>query len=369
MRRNKIIISCGGTGGHIFPAIEIAKSLKTLNPDIDLLFVGAINKMEMVKVPKAGFSIIGIWIQGLYRKSIFKNLLFPIKLFISLLHSFLILLYYRPCAVIGTGGFATGPILFAASVMNYKTYIQEQNCFPGLTNKLLGKWAHKIFVAHNDMDMFFPINKIMNFGNPVRKSLKIKNDIKTINAARSFFGLSYNKFTILVIGGSLGAEPINKGVHSNLSSLIQNDCQLIWQTGGLEYEYYKNLNSNNCSVQNFIERMDLAYSAADIVISRAGAIAIAEISLLAKPSILIPSPHVTDDHQNKNAYYLKKNNATVLINECDFINTSLFDIVKDFKDEQYRKQIGDNAWKLFNYNAADNIANIIINEIKNKHVK
>ena len=369
MGKNKIIISCGGTGGHIFPAIEIAKSLKKLNPDIDLLFVGAINKMEMIKVPKEGFSIIGIWVQGLYRRSILKNLLFPIKLFVSLIHSFLILLYYRPSAVIGTGGFATGPILFAASVMSCKTYIQEQNCFPGLTNKLLGKRVNKVFVAHSNMDIFFSINKIINFGNPVRKSLKIKNDIKSVTTGRSFFGLSHNKFTILVIGGSLGAEPINQGIYNNLSSLIDNDCQLIWQTGESGYEYYKKFKSNNCSVQKFIERMDLAYSAADIVISRAGAIAITEISFLAKASILIPSPHVTDDHQNKNASYLEKNNATILINESEFINTSLFNIIQDFKDEKYRQLIGDNAWKLFKYNAADNIAKTIINDIKIKHAR
>tara|TARA_B100001250_G_scaffold414621_1_gene454770 strand:- start:3606 stop:4703 length:1098 start_codon:yes stop_codon:yes gene_type:complete len=365
MKRNKIIISCGGTGGHIFPALEIAKSLQKINPHIELLFVGARNKMEMVRVPRAGFRIIGIWIQALYRNSIIKNLLFPIKLFVSLIHSCFILVYHRPVAVIGTGGFVTGPILFIASLLNFKTYIQEQNSFPGLTNKLLGKSAKKIFVAYDNMERFFSIDKIINIGNPVRKSLKTSADLKYVNKSRSFFGLSNNKFTILVIGGSLGAQPINTVIQKNLHKLIDHDCQLIWQTGSFEYQYYKNLKSKKCSIQSFIDRMDLAYSAADLVISRAGAIAITEISFLKKASILIPSPYVTDDHQKKNAQYLDHNDACILINESELMNTNLINVIEKLKSQEYRNSIGYNAWKLFKYNASNNIAKIIINEINN----
>ena len=363
MKRNKIIISCGGTGGHIFPALEIARSLKKIDPNIDLLFVGALNRMEMISIPQAGFSIIGIWIQAFYRNSIIKNLLFPVKLLISLIHSFFILLYYRPDAIIGTGGFASGPILFVASILNFRTYIQEQNCFPGLTNKLLGKRANKIFVAHESMERFFPIDKIINLGNPVRRNLKISTDLSNVIKSRDFFKLSHNKFTILVVGGSLGAQPINKLIQKNLNHLINSNCQLIWQTGELEYRHYYNLKSEYCCVLNFIERMDLAYSAADLVISRAGAIAITEISFLKKASVLIPSPHVTDDHQKKNAKYLDDHNACILINESDCMNVNLVKIVEKLKSEEYRNIIGYNAWKLFKYNASNDIAKIIINEL------
>ena len=320
MKGKKILISCGGTGGHIFPAIEIAKSLKKKNKDIDILFVGAYNKMEMIKVPQEGFSIIGLWIQGFYRKSIFKNLLFPVKLIISLIHSIFILLYYRPIAVIGTGGFASGPLLFVSSLFGITTYIQEQNCVPGITNRILSKKVFKIFVAHNMMEHVFPKNKIINFGNPVRNSLMLKQDLHTINKSKYFFGLSPNIFTILIVGGSLGAEPINKAVYQNLKNIISNDIQIIWQTGVNDYHNYSSCQSKFCSVKKFIDRMDFAYSASDIVISRAGAIAISEISYLSKASILIPSPHVTDDHQTENASYLAKNNACIVIHEDELID-------------------------------------------------
>ena len=366
MRKRKILISCGGTGGHIFPAIEIAKSLKNLNPDIDLLFVGALNKMEMIKIPNAGFPIIGMWIQGLYRNSIFKNTLFFIKLVVSLIHSFGILVYYRPIAVIGTGGFVTGPVLLLASMLGFKTYIQEQNCFPGITNRILGKFVSRVFVAHEQMGSFFAINKIMNFGNPVRLKLRTKQSDDFINQSRSFFGLSPNKFTILVIGGSLGAEPINKSITYHLNSIIKEDCQLIWQTGHKDYVDYVNLKSGNCSVQKFINRMDLAYSAADVVISRAGAIAITEISFLKKASILIPSPHVTDNHQFKNAKYLTDNKACLLMSELELMGPKFIKYINHLKNNNVRNSIGQNAHNLFQYNASSEIASLILKDIKTK---
>lgn len=358
LKKQKIIISCGGTGGHIFPGIEIAKELNKKN--IDILFVGALGKMEMQRVPKQGFSIIGLWIQGLYRKSILKNVLFPLKLIISLLHSFVIIIIHRPDAILGTGGFASGPILFVGSLMGIKTYIQEQNFCAGLTNRLLSKYVNKIFVAHTGMEKFFPKHKLLNFGNPVRDL--IISPSTSQQSSRLFFKLKPNKFTILLIGGSLGAEPLNKSIKNNLDTLLKNNCQLIWQTGLTAYDSYNVLKSNDCSVHGFIERMDLAYAAADIVISRAGAIAIAEICCLSKPSILIPSPHVTDDHQKINAEYLVKNEACLLVEE-KHINIQLIDSILLLKSRINNSQMGKNAHQLFEYDSAKKIASIILQNL------
>ncbi|MAQ31638.1 MAG: undecaprenyldiphospho-muramoylpentapeptide beta-N-acetylglucosaminyltransferase [Flavobacteriales bacterium] len=358
----KLIISCGGTGGHIFPALEIAKSLKKINSDVDILFVGARNKMEMNKVPKAGFNIIGLWIQGWYRNAIFKNILFPLKLIISLIHSFFIIIQFRPNAIIGTGGFASGPVLFVATFFRYKTYIQEQNCFAGLTNKILSNRVDKIFVAYDDMSLFFPINKTINFGNPVRSSLITKLNISFIEKSRTFFNLSNKKFTILIIGGSLGAEPINKAMNYHLKNLLNEDCQLIWQTGERDFNNYKELHSKNCSVYHFIDRMDLAYAAADLVISRSGAIAIAEISMLSKASILIPSPYVADDHQTVNAMYLKENDACELMTEQQLMSQEFVAKILSFRSDKLRQKIGKNAHDLFKYDAANNIAKLILED-------
>tara|TARA_B100000674_G_scaffold496343_1_gene526283 strand:+ start:3099 stop:4202 length:1104 start_codon:yes stop_codon:yes gene_type:complete len=358
----KIIISCGGTGGHIFPGLEIAKSLKKINSDVDILFVGARNKMEMNKVPKVGFNIIGLWIQGWYRNSISKNILFPIKLIISLIHSFFIIIQFRPNAVIGTGGFASGPLLLVATFLRYKTYIQEQNCFAGLTNKMLSNRVDKIFVAYDDMSAFFPINKTINFGNPVRSSLVTKLSIAFIEKSRTYFNLSNKKFTVLIIGGSLGAEPINKAINYHLKNLLDEDCQIIWQTGSRDFKNHKELNSKHCSVYEFIDRMDLAYASADLVISRAGAIAIAEISMLSKASILIPSPYVAENHQTINAMYLKENNACELITEQQLMSKEFVTKILSFKSDKLREKIGKNAHNLFKYDAANNIAKLILED-------
>ena len=269
-------------------------------------------------------------------------------------------MYYRPAAIIGTGGFASFPILFVGSLLRYKTYIQEQNCFAGLTNKLLSKRVDKVFVAHDGMQKFFPQKNIINYGNPVRHSLKTQSSLVVIAKSREFFSLSHNKFTILVVGGSLGAEPINKSIYRHLKLLMKDDIQLIWQTGETEYDKYNHLHSNHCSVNKFIDRMDLAYAASDLVISRAGAIVIAEISFLSKASILIPSPHVTDDHQTANAHYLKTNNACILLAEKNLNTEELINNIRKLQDNTIRKDIGKNANKLFHYDAADNIAKAIL---------
>lgn len=412
MRKKKLIINCGGTGGHIFPAIEIAKSLIKKDPSLDIFFVGALGRMEMDKVPKSGFSIKGIWIQGIYRKSILKNILFPLKLIISLIHAFLILLYHRPFAVIGTGGFASFPILYVASFLRIKTYIQEQNCYAGLTNRLLANRVNRVFVAHDGMHKFFPENRIMNFGNPVRKDLQL--DLASKNKSRKFFGLKEDVFTILAVGGSLGAECINGQIAELLRfpDLVSRPFQVIWQTGldfsnvdmnnlsGFENADKYNMHSidDMCyliisnrdslssqtifSAHRFIDRMDLAYNAADIVISRAGAIAIAEICFLSKPSILIPSPHVTADHQTLNADYLKKHHAAVVLPEKDIWNhdrrsnkiqariiapcRKLFEHIDALmKDKKKRDKISNNANRLFQYDAADEIASIVLKDFNN----
>jgi len=364
MNKKTIIISCGGTGGHIFPAIEIAQALFDLDNNLNILFIGALGRMEMKTVPKKGFPIIGLWIQGFYRTSIIKNILLPIKLLVSLMHALVLLLYYRPVAVIGTGGFASGPVLFIASLLKCKTYIQEQNSYPGLTNKLLSKRVDKIFVSNDNMSNFFPCDKTINFGNPVRQSLKKDLDVNFIKKSRSFFHLSDSKFTILIIGGSLGAEPINNAINNHLNVLMKQNYQLIWQTGTQDYAKYLSLQSESCSIHKFIERMDLAYAASDLVISRAGAIAIAEISFLSKPSILVPSPHVTDNHQLENAKYLKKNQACMLVLEEDLMSDQLPHKIGSYRDHVIREKIGRNAYELFNYDAAYNISKSILKDLK-----
>jgi len=359
-KRKKIIISCGGTGGHIFPGLEIARSIKALDSSLDILFIGAKNKMEMREVPRAGFSIVGLWIQGINRKSYFNNILFPIKTLISIIHSMFLISWHRPIAVVGTGGFASGPIVFVASFLGIPTYIQEQNCVAGLTNKVLGRWVDKVFVAYDGMTKFFPAHKVLKLGNPVRQSLKItsKDKIKAI----SMFNLKKDMLTVLILGGSLGAEPINKVIVKYLNTLSKSNFQLIWQTGKSHYMKYEHLKSDKCSIYKFIHNMDMAYLAADIVISRAGAIAISEICFLAKVSILIPSPYVTDNHQYANAKYLLNHNACIMIEE-NKLDESLIDSISLLKNNQIRQEMSQEANKLFNYNAASEISNIILNDI------
>jgi len=316
MKSYKVILSGGGTGGHIYPAIAIANEFKLRFPMTEFLFVGASDKMEMQKVPQAGYPIIGLWISGFKRGLTYQNLLFPLKLVFSLLKSIQIIRSFKPDVVIGTGGFASGPVLQVASMKGVPTLIQEQNSFPGITNKLLSKRVNKICVAYDGLDRFFPNNKIIISGNPVRQDL-LNLEEKT-EEAYSFFNLETDKKTLLVLGGSQGSRRINQLIETKLDFFNSIGLQVVWQCGKLYSEDYSKHNSRNLvQVHKFINRMDLAYAAADFVISRAGASSVSELCVVGKPVIFIPSPNVSEDHQTKNANAITQNKAALLIAEKD----------------------------------------------------
>ena len=314
----KVIISGGGTGGHIFPAIAIANALIMLAPDTDILFVGANGRMEMEKVPAAGYEIIGLDIQGFQRKELWKNILLPIKLIKSVLKSRSVIRNFKPDVAVGVGGYASGPLLYAAGQMGLPYLIQEQNSYAGITNKWLGKKAKLICVAFSDMEKFFPAEKILLTGNPIRKeSVAIENKREM---ALESFGLSSRKKTILLIGGSLGAGTLNKSMKAGLNKIISADIQLIWQTG--KY-YYKSILEQtgetpheNIRIVEFLNQMNLAYAAADVIISRAGAGTLAELCVVKKPVILVPSPNVSEDHQTSNALALTRKGAAILVTDA-----------------------------------------------------
>lgn len=312
----KIILSGGGTGGHIYPAIAIANELKRRYPDAHFLFVGAKDRMEMEKVPESGYTIKGLWISGIQRSLSLKNLLFPFKLISSLWNANKILKQFKPDVVIGTGGFASGPLLQVATSKGIPSLIQEQNSYPGITNKLLAKKVDKICVAYDGLERFFPADKIIKTGNPVRQDLL---DIsKKRDEAQSFFKLERNKPTLLVLGGSLGARRINQLIDKELDFIQTHNVQVIWQCGKLYFEQYKlNGHTKNVQVHAFLNRMDLAYAAADIIISRAGAISVSELCIVGKPVIFIPSPNVAEDHQAKNAMAITEKEAAIMIKEPD----------------------------------------------------
>ena len=328
------IISGGGTGGHIYPAIAIGKALEQATPVAKIVFVGALGKMEMEKVPQAGFPIHGLWISGWHRGQRLRNLLFPIKLMVSLLQAFLLWLRYRPKVVVGTGGFASGPMVYVSRLMGSKVLIQEQNSYAGMTNRFLGKKAHCIAVAYPKMDQYFPAEKMIFTGNPVRQAMMDQKESK--EKALASFGFKANKKTILVIGGSLGAASINQLIENNVSFFAQQHIQVIWQCGNIYYEKYKHLADDNTVVLPFIQAMDLAYSSADFIISRAGAASISEISLVGKPALLIPSPNVAENHQYHNAKALADQNAACLIEEKDLATfpTVFLDLLADEKRQE-----------------------------------
>ncbi|WP_421940887.1 undecaprenyldiphospho-muramoylpentapeptide beta-N-acetylglucosaminyltransferase [Pedobacter sp.] len=313
----KIIISGGGTGGHIFPAVAIANALKRLVPSCEILFVGANGRMEMEKVPAAGYKIIGLNIAGIQRGSILKNLSLPFKVIGSVQKALQIIKDFRPDVVVGVGGYASGPLLYAASLKGIPYLIQEQNSYAGVTNKWLGRKAAKICVAFDEMDQFFPADRILKTGNPVRKEVV---DIKgKHHAGAELLKLDPLKKTILVTGGSLGAGTLNKSIEKHLPEILAEDVQVIWQTGKFYYKgIIERLGENyhpNVRILEFLNKMDLAYAAADVIISRAGAGTIAELCLIKKPVILVPSPNVAEDHQTKNALALVKQGAAILIND------------------------------------------------------
>lgn len=367
----KFIISGGGTGGHIFPAIAIADALKRKLPQASILFVGAKGRMEMEKVPAAGYAIKGLWISGLQRRITTQNLLFPIKVISAYIKARSIIRNFKPDAVIGVGGYASGPTLRAAISMKIPTIIQEQNSYPGITNKILATGVKRICVAYEGMEKYFPAERIVITGNPVRRDISSLDDKR--DEALSFFGLRANIPTLLVIGGSLGARTINESIMHSLSMLVENGLQVIWQTGKSFAEKASaavkgNSNKGICTFA-FITRMDMAYAAADIVVSRAGAIAISELCLVGKPAILIPSPNVAEDHQTKNALALVKKNAALLVRDSEALEELGKQILLLANDAPLKEQLSANILQLAFPEAADRIADEIIGCIEPTQLK
>lgn len=353
MKPYRFLLSGGGTGGHIYPAIAIANALKAKYPDAEFLFVGANDKMEMEKVPAAGYAIKGLWISGIQRKLTLKNLAFPFKLISSVWKAFDIVRKFKPTIAIGTGGFASGPTLYAASKKGIPTLIQEQNSFPGITNKLLSKKAQKVCVAYDNLERFFPKDKIIKTGNPVRQDL-IHTETKR-NEALSFFNLNKNQKTLLVLGGSLGARRVNQLIEEHLAFFQKLGVQVIWQCGKLYIEEYKKYNElAHVQVFEFLKEMDLAYAAADSIISRAGASSVSELCIVGKPVIFIPSPNVAEDHQTKNAQSIVNENAALMIPETQ-LNTFQKQFRGLFENEEKQKQLSKNIKSLALPNATESI--------------
>lgn len=353
----RIIISGGGTGGHIYPAVAIANQFKKVFPFAEILFVGANGRMEMTKVPEAGYKIVGLNIAGLQRKLTLQNLSFPFKVISSVRAAGKIISEFKPDAVVGVGGYASAPVLFAATSKNIPALIQEQNSHAGITNKLLAKRVQKICVAYDGMEKYFPKEKINLTGNPVRAD--IIGSYEKRNEALEFFQLNPAKKTILVIGGSLGARTLNNATAQSLNRLVNEGYQLIWQTGKSYYHtavgQTTNLVDKGIRVFEFIRNMDLAYAAADLVISRAGALSISELCLAAKPCILVPSPNVAEDHQTKNAMALMQKSAALLVKDAD-ADTVLYQVaIETLKDERQLKTLSQNIAPLGKPAAAEEI--------------
>jgi UDP-N-acetylglucosamine--N-acetylmuramyl-(pentapeptide) pyrophosphoryl-undecaprenol N-acetylglucosamine transferase len=364
----RLIISGGGTGGHIFPAIAIANAFRERYQDAQILFVGAKNKMEMTRVPEAGYKIIGLWISGLQRKLTWSNVLFPVKVITSYTRAAIILKRFKPHVVIGTGGFASGPIMMAATRFKIPAVIQEQNSFAGLANKQVAAKVNKVCVAYEGMDKYFPKNKIVLTGNPVRK------DIITVSSkadkARHHFGFDSSTKTLLIIGGSLGARTINESILKGIEKLIDAKVQVIWQTGKGYYDQYKlqlgKYDLRRIRVQDFVKEMDLAYAAADVVISRCGALAVSELCIAKKPCILVPSPNVAEDHQTKNAIALVEKFAALMITDKEAKEKLVDEALKLLFDEQRAAKLSENITPLARPNATEDIVNEIEKLIKNK---
>lgn len=351
----KVIVSGGGTGGHIYPAIAIANEIKMRYPQAEILFVGAKDKMEMEKVPQAGYEIKGLWISGIQRKLTFSNLIFPFKLLSSLWKANRIIRKFKPDVAIGTGGFASGPTLMVANRRKIPTLVQEQNSYPGITNKLLSKRAGKICVAYDGLERFFPLDKIKITGNPVRQDLlSVENKH---NEGKTFFKLDADKKTVLIIGGSLGARRVNQLIEAELDFFKNENVQLIWQCGKLYYQAYEKYNSlENVQVHQFLNKMDYAYAAADFIISRAGASSVSELCIVGKPVVFIPSPNVSEDHQTKNAISVVNKGAALMLKENELSTFATF-----FKEliasQSKQKQLSENIKLLALPNATKDIVN------------
>ncbi len=362
----KILISGGGTGGHIFPAIAIANTIKELQPETEFLFVGAIGKMEMEKVPAAGYKIIGLNITGIQRKLSISNFLFPFKLLISLLKARSIIKNFQPNVVVGVGGFASGPVLRMATWMNIPTLIQEQNSFAGITNRWVASSVSKVCVAYDGMEKFFPKERIEKTGNPVRKNV-VDIEGKRELAMKSY-GFDSSKPVLLAVGGSLGARSINLALKEGIDHILDAGIQVIWQTGKLFSEEAAQIlgerKQQPLVITEFIHDMDAAYAAADVVISRAGAIAVSELCIIGKPTILVPFPFAAEDHQTKNAEALVKTDAAFMIADRDVSKLLIPEIIRLVADHPKRNSLSLNIRKHALPNAAQHIAQYVINLAK-----
>ena len=361
----RFILSGGGTGGHIFPALAIADEIKKQLPNAEILFVGAEGKMEMQKVPEAGYKIFGLPIAGIQRSLTLKNLSFPFKLLNSLKQAKKIVKNFKPDAVIGVGGYASGPTLRAASNLGIPCLLQEQNSYAGLTNKWLKKKVKQICVAYEGMDKYFPASKLNLTGNPVRKNLL---ELPERSQAIASFDLEANKQTILVLGGSLGARTINESIAQNLDLLAKEDCQMLWQTGKLYHNEMltrsENADKKQLKVLEFIKNMDEAYAAADIIITRAGALSVSELQVVGKPVIFVPSPNVAEDHQTKNAQALTKENAALMVTDTMAVKELLPAAFELLKDIEKQKKLSENIRKMAKPKATENIVSIIFKMIE-----
>lgn len=364
MKKLKVMISGGGTGGHIFPAISIANAIKAAYPDTEFLFVGALGRMEMEKVPAAGYPILGLPVRGFDRKNMVRNIGVMKDLALSLAKAYKAIKAFKPDVVVGVGGYASGPTLRMASMLGIPTVIQEQNSYAGVTNKLLASKASAICVAYDQMERYFPKEKIIQTGNPVRQDLVAPASMR--EEAFRHFNLDPSKKTILVVGGSLGARTINESIEKGLDHFDRNNIQVIWQTGKSYAETKKIVSDFICRTP-FISRMDLAYLAADLVISRAGASSISELCILEKPVILVPSPNVAEDHQTKNALALSEKDAAVFVKDAD-AHTSLVDTAIRLVNNPAKLQtLKENIARLAYHKSADKIAQIVVEAAEKKN--
>ena len=373
----RIIISGGGTGGHIYPAIAIANALRSMRPDTKILFVGARGRMEMQKVPEAGYRIEGLWISGLQRQLTTDNLAFPLKVASSVIKSFRILDKFRPDVAVGVGGFASGPLLYAASLKKIPALLQEQNSYAGLTNKMLANQVQKICVAHHGMERFFPKEKLVFTGNPIRHDI-VTLAAEGVDSRRAegleYFGLSADKPTLLVVGGSLGARTLNESVLAGVEKLTAQGVQVIWQSGKTAYQAMGAQlaaidHRPGIQLREFLTRMDLAYAVADVVVSRAGALAISELALVRKPVIFVPSPNVAEDHQRKNAEALVKEDAALMVLDADAPRHLIDQAIALLNDPSRQQVLQQNIGQLARPEAAQQIAEEVLSLVKTQKPK
>lgn len=365
----RVLISGGGTGGHVFPAIAIADAVKAQAPEAEILFVGALGKIEMEKVPQAGYRIEGLWISGFQRKLTLRNLLFPVKLLSSMWKARSIVRTFRPDVAVGVGGFASGPTLENACRMGIPALVQEQNSYAGVTNRLLANKVQRVCVAYEGMERFFPADKIVLTGNPVRSDLARLRATKAEAAAH--FQLEADKRTVLVFGGSLGALALNEAMLANTAMMAaHSDVQFLWQCGKLYIERFSQCEAArlpNVRILPFVDRMDLAYTLADVIVGRAGALTISELCLVGKPAILIPSPNVAEDHQTKNAQALADKSAAMMIPNSEASARLMKEALELLNDEARCRQLSTNIRTLAKPNAAEEIAREVLGLIGHNH--